>query len=582
MCRAALVLAAAIVAFAFATVPAAAKSYPPGIRANDIVSGIAPGDDAGSCCWIVGSATFHADVPTDADTMIVEIFNPVYSLPGRSRGYTVTINRTTARRCCYGPGLASLAFSIPFALHGRRVTVTIVPSATFVPEKAGKDRDTRQLGGLLRSVRFVNVAAGTQGAPPIQALPAYRVAAGIALALGLIVSFALVRRRPVFAVLALAATDPFALYLFAHGTSITLPKTVLVGCVLGLGLAWRSHRARPGRAFALVGGATALLVASMVISSIHAGSHAAALRETLKAIEYLVTFAVAYVAFRADPDERLFRCTIVLLTIVVALLALAQLVVGTQEFGVIAGRVVPRIAGSLEGPNQLAGFLGIVLPLLLAWALSAPRRPLAWTAFALGAIALAFTFSRGGQGALLVALALICALRFAPQRATAIVTSVSALFGALLAVAFAQFAGVLRWTFLFGNNGDVTGLGTRSELWSGAYRLWRSSPLIGIGPGNFELEISHFDPGVRTHANSIFFNTLAEQGIAGGVALAWLFVATIAAFARRFRDPLILGTLGVICAMWFHQIVDTIWIYPKVGILLWTVLGVAAARADHE
>ncbi len=106
--------------------------------------------------------------------------------------------------------------------------------------------------------------------------------------------------------------------------------------------------------------------------------------------------------------------------------------------------------------------------------------------------------------------------------------------------------------------------------------------MLGVGPGNFELQISRFAPGVRTHANSIYFQTLAEQGIIGEVALFVLFGALIITFSRRRNDPLILAGLIVVIAMIFHQLVDTLWIYPKVGIMWWIVLGTAAAERDRS
>ena len=70
---------------------------------------------------------------------------------------------------------------------------------------------------------------------------------------------------------------------------------------------------------------------------------------------------------------------------------------------------MPRIAGPLEGPNQLAGYLDLAIPLLLTRALRGGDR---WAAavLALAGLADVLTLSRSGVLAALVGCAAVLAM----------------------------------------------------------------------------------------------------------------------------------------------------------------------------
>jgi hypothetical protein len=79
-------------------------------------------------------------------------------------------------------------------------------------------------------------------------------------------------------------------------------------------------------------------------------------------------------------------------------------------------------------------------------------------------------------------------------------------------------------------------LPSRLQLWRAAIAIFRARPLLGVGPDNFRhvypryLRVPAADD--RMHANNLYFETLADLGIAGLCALAALIVA-LARAARR-------------------------------------------------
>ena len=396
-------------------------------------------------------------------------------------------------------------------------------------------------------------------------------------ALVAIACIALTWRRPAFGIAALLACEPFDWSHDFGPTQITLGKVALVGVIVGLAVARRSLAAlRNGTARPIVLGVVAIAVVT-ALTAIPATYIDATARETLKALEYLAVFAVAAIAIRDEGDETFVINAIGALAIVVCALALTQLSHEAASGIIIAGRTIPRIAGPLEGPNQLAGYLDLVTPLFFAYAIV--RRD----AFARGILALAFvteilTLSRAGLAGIVAGATVVYFARgnASISRRFAIVTAT--LF-ALLAAAAVRFGFAAR----FFTTSDVrreNGLGTRGELWTAALTLWRKDPALGIGAGNFELQLPSAGLiGVRTHANSLYLQSLAEGGIALFSAVVWTFVAALGLALRDARRSVfLLGFSGAAAAFAIHQLGDFLTFFPKVGTLWAALLGMAVAR----
>jgi O-antigen ligase len=142
-----------------------------------------------------------------------------------------------------------------------------------------------------------------------------------------------------------------------------------------------------------------------------------------------------------------------------------------------------------------------------------------------------------------------------------------------LLVGLGLLVGLEARFFTFAEVPQPDHLGTRAILWAAALDLWRTSPLVGIGAGNFELDLGMVGhPEVQTHANSVYLQALSETGAVGFVATLALIVTTIWTFARTYsRRPLVIGMFAASVALALHQVFDYLWFFPKIGVF-WAVL----------
>jgi O-antigen ligase len=245
----------------------------------------------------------------------------------------------------------------------------------------------------------------------------------------------------------------------------------------------------------------------------------------------------------------------------------------------VSGRSLPRIAGALEGPNQLAGYLDVALPVLVARALVHRDRVLT-AVILLATITDVLTISRSGVvGAAVGVVVVLLVLR--PFSSAAWRFAGVMLVIAALGISLALRAGVPTGYFTLDQaTQSADHLGNRSQLWRAAVALWRTSPAVGVGAGNYELDLDQVGlRGVRTHANSIYLQSLAETGVVGLTATVALFAVTIVILARsRVRRPLVVGALGAAVALASHQVLDDLFFFPKVASAYWLVVGVAIAE----
>lgn len=190
----------------------------------------------------------------------------------------------------------------------------------------------------------------------------------------------------------------------------------------------------------------------------------------------------------------------------------------------------------LGDPNLLAGTLNVLIPLVLARAVATPRRlPRVALGGLAGAALLvhAFTGSRGGAVALAAALGVLVGLWFTVvspsmrERAWSTVRARPWLVRGL-ALLVLILAAIIAWRMVSfrGYAMQAPLIEARATFWEAALRAFIDSPLWGVGPGTYPTSymrvVSVPPERLFLHAHSLLFVTLAECGLLGIGALAWL------------------------------------------------------------
>jgi O-Antigen ligase len=125
----------------------------------------------------------------------------------------------------------------------------------------------------------------------------------------------------------------------------------------------------------------------------------------------------------------------------------------------------------------------------------------------------------------------------------------------------------------------------RLTLWRAAVAAFRAHPILGIGPDNFRhlsgRYLSRTDADERLHANSLYFETLADLGAVGSLAFVALVVALASAARGAWRVPATrLWTLGVGAAFGtylLHGTLDYFLEFTPTYALFWLLAGMLIA-----
>lgn len=254
-----------------------------------------------------------------------------------------------------------------------------------------------------------------------------------------------------------------------------------------------------------------------------------------------------------------------------------------------------RIGGPFEEPNYYAQLLVVVVPLALdrlANERDLRLRLVAAAAALVSALTVIFTFSRGG----FLALVVVCGIYVVSRVRRPGVLAAGLLVAGVLVLAAPNnyFERVTTIGDALAGTGDEAGddlsfRGRTSEAVVG-YRMFRESPLLGVGAANYATLYQDYasDVGIERRRqprepHSLYLGVAAETGLVGLVAFGAIIVSAftgIGAAARALRGrrrddqasmvlALRLGLVGYLtAALFLHLAFDRIF---------WVLLGLALA-----
>lgn len=197
----------------------------------------------------------------------------------------------------------------------------------------------------------------------------------------------------------------------------------------------------------------------------------------------------------------------------------------------------------LGASNYYASFLILSIPVTFYLC---RRSRVHWLSLTIQVTALTATLSRGGALALVLAAAIILAIRML-QRGK-LPHGLAVISAATLGVAVApQVPTVVSALLAQRQETSLTGAGflARTDLWHVALELWQNHPFVGVGVGNWNAAVSM---RYRGGAHNVLLQILAELGIFGSLITVISFCAVLIATWRiretRLRYCLLAGLLG--------------------------------------
>jgi putative inorganic carbon (HCO3(-)) transporter len=387
--------------------------------------------------------------------------------------------------------------------------------------------------------------------------------------------------RPPLGLAILVFVYPFDLTTYAGPVKLTT-SAVLIG-VLMLVLVGRQILANPPAIAHSPLDIPVLIFAAASVLSLAAqtGNLSGQLVGLLKAGGGFLIFFIATQVVRALADALLVVGSVIATGLIQAMGALLPFVTGNRSVSLDA-----PATGTLIDANLFAGYLVLVIPLLLALGVAFRQR---WVTVPTTVVALAFTaamavtFSRSGWLGLVAGACVVFLLLGERRwRIASIVAGVAA------CVLLAGLSNPIAARLGPSATGPAQMLADRSQVWSAAVRITLDHPIVGVGVDNFQ----YFYPiysgrdDELNHAHNLFLNTAAERGILGLLTFVIIVVVVfrrlsvlMARAARPFQRALVAGLVGSFAAYFVHSMFDVSYYDYKILLLFWLLVGVTASLA---
>lgn len=409
---------------------------------------------------------------------------------------------------------------------------------------------------------------------------------------------ALVVWRPEYGIAAVLALAPWTNTVVGGGSG-GLPEKplhiVVPGLAIGVllyGMLVSRSVATPSRARWLTG--SVLLFVGVGIAS---SEQAISPSQSLTKVFAIITAAALFFAVLQICRERRQLLVVAIGCLAGLLLAGGQGVLEhySGNFGAYSAAgsevVVGRVQGSFGHPNAYGGFLAVLIPLavavLVTRSFSRNVRRLAGLALFLAVPAIVFSYSRGAIAALVLG-SLVWLALVRPRLAVVAVVCVG-LAGVVLAPS------TLKDRFSTESTGEEVTL--RSDIWGSAVDIYSGHPILGVGLNNFSkayaslpstLEIGsqrrllhQSQLLIPPHAQNLYLNILAEEGILGIIAFLLLSITSIGVVYQgcRVRDAtgraISMAAGAGIMTLAFHSFLD-VTLFGPVAIPVFGLIGVSA------
>jgi O-antigen ligase len=230
----------------------------------------------------------------------------------------------------------------------------------------------------------------------------------------------------------------------------------------------------------------------------------------------------------------------------------------------------PRLTSTYGCPNNLAGYMEMALPLILALFLLGYR---AGKVFILSYItlliltALILSLSRGGWLGSLIGLNFMVIILLTNRYFTR-KKLIAALAGGFLAAVFVVLAStpVVERIRTVTEKEEDSSFHSRTMVWGGAIEMIGDYPLLGTGPGTFSTVFTRYQPpGLRCRfimAHNDYLHFISEAGLPLAAVIIWMIIALYRKGFKKMQNPsrlvrgITIGAMTGITAILVHSISD--------------------------
>ena len=267
--------------------------------------------------------------------------------------------------------------------------------------------------------------------------------------------------------------------------------------------------------------------------------------EMIQVLVYAFLFFAIVNNLYRHKSVQLISFTLIFLAMGISGYAIAQLLTHSNHVWNTVSPYAGRASGTYISPNNLAGFLEMLLPLAVAYLLAGRmnvvlRILLGYAALIIGA-GLAVTLSRGGWVAaaagLLVLLLVLAGHRSHRWRALLLLLVLLGAGTIFVANFLSRTAGYMR-RMEEAKSGNLD-LVVRFGIWRAAERMWLEHFWWGVGPAHYDYRFREYRPeNVQLRpdrAHNDYLNLLADWGAVGGIIVLAGMTVFVAGLAKTWR-----------------------------------------------
>jgi O-antigen ligase len=327
--------------------------------------------------------------------------------------------------------------------------------------------------------------------------------------------------------------------------------------------------------------------------------------EMIRGLMYaFLFFAIVNNLYRQE-SVQIISFTLIFLAMGISCYAICQFLTHSNRVWNYMSPYLGRASGTYISPNNLAGFLEMLLPLAMAYVLVGRMKPVVRILLGYAALVMlagmAVTFSRGGWAAATAALlVLLGTLIFHRNHRLPTLVLLVVLAGGGTVFVTNYLSKTLSYMHRVETPGDngILNFSVRRDIWTAAEQMWQDHFWWGVGPAHYNYRFREYRPeSVQMspdRAHNDYLNLLADWGAMGGIVVlagmvtfgaglrkTWKYVRPSENdFGRGMsnRFAFFLGASAGLFALAVHSVVDFNLHIPANAILGVTLLALLSSN----